>query len=239
MLRTSGIRCPGSGHRHIYGAEGVPGAGPPCRRPGNRPGVSRVRRAARSATVFSVPTCRRNRPPPGPRPGAGGSPLTGGCLMPTVTVGQENSSDIEIYYEDHGAGQPVVLIHGYPLSGRAWDKQVPALLRPATGSSPTTGAGSASPASPPPAMTTTPSPPTWPPCWSTSTCARPSWSGTRWAPARSPGIWAPAARPGWPGACWSPRSPRSCCRRQTIPKRCRKACSTDSSRPPWPTPRRG
>ena len=35
--------------------------------------------------------------------------------MPTVTVGQENSSDIEIHYEDHGAGQPVVLIHGYPL----------------------------------------------------------------------------------------------------------------------------
>ena len=48
--------------------------------------------------------------------------------MPQVTVGQENSADIEIYYEDHGAGQPVVLIHGYPLSGRAWDKQVPALL---------------------------------------------------------------------------------------------------------------
>ena len=48
--------------------------------------------------------------------------------MPTITVGRENSSDIEIYYEDHGAGQPVVLIHGYPLSGRAWDKQVPVLL---------------------------------------------------------------------------------------------------------------
>ena len=48
--------------------------------------------------------------------------------MPTVTVGRENSADIEIHYEDHGAGQPVVLIHGYPLSGRAWDKQVPALL---------------------------------------------------------------------------------------------------------------
>ena len=48
--------------------------------------------------------------------------------MATVTVGQENNTDIEIYYEDHGAGQPVVLIHGYPLSGRAWDKQVPALL---------------------------------------------------------------------------------------------------------------
>ena len=48
--------------------------------------------------------------------------------MPTVTVGQENSADIEIYYEDHGTGQPVVLIHGYPLSGRAWDKQIPVLL---------------------------------------------------------------------------------------------------------------
>jgi non-heme chloroperoxidase len=48
--------------------------------------------------------------------------------MPAVTVGQENSAGIEIHYEDHGAGQPVVLIHGYPLSGRAWDKQVPALL---------------------------------------------------------------------------------------------------------------
>ncbi len=48
--------------------------------------------------------------------------------MPMVTVGQENGTDIEIYYEDHGSGQPVVLIHGYPLSGRGWDKQVPALL---------------------------------------------------------------------------------------------------------------
>jgi non-heme chloroperoxidase len=48
--------------------------------------------------------------------------------MPKVTVGRENSADIEIHYEDHGAGQPVVLIHGYPLSGRAWDRQVPALL---------------------------------------------------------------------------------------------------------------
>jgi non-heme chloroperoxidase len=48
--------------------------------------------------------------------------------MPIVVVGQENGADIEIYYEDHGAGQPVVLIHGYPLSGRAWDKQVAVLL---------------------------------------------------------------------------------------------------------------
>jgi non-heme chloroperoxidase len=48
--------------------------------------------------------------------------------MPRVTVGRENSAGIEIHYEDHGAGQPVVLIHGYPLSGRAWDRQVPVLL---------------------------------------------------------------------------------------------------------------
>jgi non-heme chloroperoxidase len=49
--------------------------------------------------------------------------------MGMVAVGRENSDDIGIYYEDHGAGAPVVLIHGYPLSGRAWDKQVPVLLR--------------------------------------------------------------------------------------------------------------
>ena len=48
--------------------------------------------------------------------------------MPTVTAGQENNTDIEIYYEDRGTGPPVVLIHGYPLSGGAWDKQVPVLL---------------------------------------------------------------------------------------------------------------
>lgn len=48
--------------------------------------------------------------------------------MPYVKVGQENSGSIQLYYEDHGEGRPVVLIHGYPLSGRAWDKQLPVLL---------------------------------------------------------------------------------------------------------------
>jgi pimeloyl-ACP methyl ester carboxylesterase len=48
--------------------------------------------------------------------------------MPYIKVGQENSGSIDLYYEDHGAGRPVVLIHGYPLSGRAWDRQVPVLL---------------------------------------------------------------------------------------------------------------
>jgi non-heme chloroperoxidase len=48
--------------------------------------------------------------------------------MPYVTVGNENSGNIDIYYEDHGSGKPVVLIHGYPLSGASWEKQTAALL---------------------------------------------------------------------------------------------------------------
>jgi non-heme chloroperoxidase len=48
--------------------------------------------------------------------------------MPYLKVGKQNSADIELYYEDHGSGDPVVLIHGYPLSGASWEKQVPALL---------------------------------------------------------------------------------------------------------------
>jgi non-heme chloroperoxidase len=48
--------------------------------------------------------------------------------MPFVKVGAENAGDVEIYYEDHGSGRPVVLIHGYPLSGASWEKQLPALL---------------------------------------------------------------------------------------------------------------
>ena len=48
--------------------------------------------------------------------------------MPFITVGKENSGNIDLYYEDHGQGEPVVLIHGWPLSGRSWEKQVPALI---------------------------------------------------------------------------------------------------------------
>ena len=48
--------------------------------------------------------------------------------MPRVKVGVENGTDIEIYYEDHGSGRPVVLIHGYPLNGRSWERQQPELL---------------------------------------------------------------------------------------------------------------
>ena len=48
--------------------------------------------------------------------------------MAYIKVGAENSTDVELYYEDHGAGQPVVLIHGYPLDGSSWEKQTAALL---------------------------------------------------------------------------------------------------------------
>jgi len=48
--------------------------------------------------------------------------------MSKVVVGSENGADIELYYEDHGTGQPVVLIHGYPLDGHSWERQTPMLL---------------------------------------------------------------------------------------------------------------
>src|SRR5258707_4099269 len=48
--------------------------------------------------------------------------------MSTITVGKENSTSIDLYYEDHGSGSPVVLIHGWPLSGASWEKQAAALL---------------------------------------------------------------------------------------------------------------
>jgi pimeloyl-ACP methyl ester carboxylesterase len=48
--------------------------------------------------------------------------------MPYITVGKENSGEINLYYEDHGSGSPVVLIHGWPLSGASWEKQIPVLL---------------------------------------------------------------------------------------------------------------
>ena len=48
--------------------------------------------------------------------------------MSYVTVGKENSGTIDLYYEDHGRGEPVVLVHGWPLSSKSWEKQVPVLL---------------------------------------------------------------------------------------------------------------
>jgi non-heme chloroperoxidase len=48
--------------------------------------------------------------------------------MPFVNVGKENSGEIDLYYEDHGTGSPIVLVHGWPLSGASWEKQSAALL---------------------------------------------------------------------------------------------------------------
>ncbi len=48
--------------------------------------------------------------------------------MPQLTVGTENGTPIELHYEDYGSGKPVVLIHGWPLSGRSWENQLPALV---------------------------------------------------------------------------------------------------------------
>ncbi|MFJ8129034.1 alpha/beta fold hydrolase [Streptomyces hydrogenans] len=48
--------------------------------------------------------------------------------MPYITVGQENTTPIELYFEDQGAGRPVVLIHGFPLDGHSWERQTAALL---------------------------------------------------------------------------------------------------------------
>ena len=78
--------------------------------------------------------------------------------MPYIPVGTENSSTIELHYEDHGAGQPVILIHGYPLNGTSWEKQLPALVKAGHRVIPTTAEALASRASRLPATTTTPSP---------------------------------------------------------------------------------
>src|SRR5712672_3053547 len=56
-------------------------------------------------------------------------PESRSTTMGTITVGKENSTPIDLYYEDHGAGTPVVLIHGWPLSGASWEKQTAALLK--------------------------------------------------------------------------------------------------------------
>jgi pimeloyl-ACP methyl ester carboxylesterase len=48
--------------------------------------------------------------------------------VPFITVGKENSGNIDLYYEDHGSGKPIILIHGYPLSGASWEKQTAVLL---------------------------------------------------------------------------------------------------------------
>ncbi|HLL81229.1 MAG TPA: alpha/beta hydrolase, partial [Longimicrobium sp.] len=67
-------------------------------------------------------------PAPAPAPAAASVHVGRGAPGGTVNVGKENSTSIDLYYEDLGSGRPVVLSHGWPLSGTAWEKQVPALL---------------------------------------------------------------------------------------------------------------
>ena len=76
-----------------------------------------------------------------------------------VTVGQENSATIDLYYEDLGTGQPIVLIHGFPLNGHSWEKQVLVLLNAGIESLPTIAEDLATLVNPHLAMTTIPSPP--------------------------------------------------------------------------------
>ena len=130
--------------------------------------------------------------------------------MPFVTVGQENSTPVEVYYEDHGSGAPVVLIHGFPLSGRAWERQERALI--AAGHRVITydrrGFGKSS--QPTPATTTTRSPLIWTNWSAPSICAGSTSPGTPWAAARSPVTSARLAPNGSGGPPSSPASRPTC-----------------------------
>ena len=159
--------------------------------------------------------------------------------MPAITVGQENSSDIEIYYEDHGAGQPVVLIHGYPLSGRAWDKQVPVLLEAGyrvitydrrgfgQSSQPVVGYDYDTFAADLNALL------------EYLDLRNAVLAGHSMGTGEVTRYLSSYGRRGRPRACWSRRSRRSYCKRPTTPTECRRAYSTGSPKPPRPTPRRG
>src|SRR5882724_4391772 len=87
----------------------------PSRRDFLRTGAATVAAAAVSAPAV---------PSQEPRPTSRSTPVDSN----QIRVGKENSTNIELYYEDHGSGSPVVLIHGWPLSGASWEKQTAALL---------------------------------------------------------------------------------------------------------------
>src|SRR5467141_5159863 len=89
--------------------------GGPSRRDFLRTGAATV--AAATAAATAVPSQE-------PRPNARSTPMGSN----RIRVGKENSTNIELYYEDHGSGSPVVLIHGWPLSSASWEKQTAALL---------------------------------------------------------------------------------------------------------------
>jgi non-heme chloroperoxidase len=86
-----------------------------------RPLLSRRNLLTLAAAAFTIPLVCACSP-------GQGQDNRGKSVMNSINVGQENSGPIDLYYEDHGTGKPVVLIHGWPLSGASWEKQVPALL---------------------------------------------------------------------------------------------------------------
>src|SRR2546430_11067068 len=77
-----------------------------------------------AATVAAAAVAAPAVPSQEPRPNSRSTPMDSN----RIRVGKENSTNIELYYEDHGSGPPVVLIHGWPLSGASWEKQTAALL---------------------------------------------------------------------------------------------------------------
>ncbi len=77
-----------------------------------------------AATVAAAVAAAPAVPSQEPRPNSRSTPMGSN----RIRVGKENSTNIELYYEDHGSGSPVVLIHGWPLSGASWEKQTAALL---------------------------------------------------------------------------------------------------------------
>src|SRR5437660_10566001 len=77
-----------------------------------------------AATVAAATVAAPAAPSQEHRPNARSTPMGSN----RIRVGKENSTNIELYYEDHGSGSPVVLIHGWPLNGASWEKQTAALL---------------------------------------------------------------------------------------------------------------
>ena len=104
--------------------------------------------------------------------------------MPYVHVGDENSGSIDLHYEDHGSGPPVVLIHGYPLSGRAWDRQLPVLLQAGRRVITYDRRGFGKSSQPTSGYDYDTSPPIYTRSSRSWTFVTRRWWGTRWAPAR-------------------------------------------------------
>ena len=152
--------------------------------------------------------------------------------MAYITVGTENSADIELFYTDQGSGQPVVLIHGFPLNGESWGKQQAALLdagyrviaydRRGFGASTKTGSGYDFDTF---AADLTRS-------WTTSTSTTPCSSASRWAPARSRATSRATAASASRRRPSSRRSSRTCSRPTTTRTARGRRSSSTASRPP-------